>query len=201
MSTLYTRTLPSGGRGFTMLEILITIVILAFGLLGVAGLQARVQVAETEAYQRAQAIVLLQDMVDRIIVGRKNATDYVTGTASPLGGTGAAVDCVGAGYTGGYKRDLCEWGNALLGASEKKGTANVGAMIGARGCITNPVTTMPRELFVAVVWQGLAPTVAPATTDCGKDLYGDDKMRRAVVARVVIGCLQNDPTTGLCVTP
>jgi type IV pilus assembly protein PilV len=182
-----------------LLEILITIVILAFGLLGVAGLQARVQVAETEAYQRAQAIVLLQDMVDRITVGRKNATDYVTGTASPLGTGNAIVDC--AGFAGGYQRDLCEWGNALLGAAEKKGTASVGAMIGARGCVTNPVTTMPRELVVAVVWQGLAPTVAPATTVCGKDQYGDDKLRRAVVARIVVGCLQNDPTTGLCVTP
>jgi type IV pilus assembly protein PilV len=141
----------------------------------------------------------LQDMVDRITVGRKNATDYITGTAAPLGGTSAVVDC--AGFAGGHQRDLCEWGNALLGASEKKGAANVGAMIGARGCIINPVATMPREFVVAVVWQGLAPTVAPATTVCGKDLYGDDKMRRAMVARVVIGCLQNDPTTGVCVTP
>ena len=194
-------TCPSRGRGFSMMEILITIVILAFGLLGVAGLQARVQVAETEAYQRAQAIVLLQDMVDRITVGRKNAADYVTGTASPLGTGNAFVDCLGAGYTGGHKLDLCDWSNALLGASEKKGAADVGAMIGARGCVTNPVTTMPRELVVAVVWQGLAPTVAPAATVCGKDLYGDDRLRRAVVARIVIACLQNDPATGLCVTP
>jgi hypothetical protein len=26
-------------------------------------------------------------------------------------------------------------------------------------------------------------------------------VRRAMVARITIGCLQNDPTTGLCVTP
>jgi hypothetical protein len=75
-------------------------------------------------------------------------------------------------------------------------------MNNARGCITNPVTTMPREVVVAVAWQGLQPTLAPAATNCGSGSYGsDDRYRRALVARIVIGCLQNDPTTGLCVTP
>jgi hypothetical protein len=55
---------------------------------------------------------------------------------------------------------------------------------------------------VAVAWQGLQPTLAPAATTCGSGSYGsDDRYRRALVARIVIGCLQNDPTTGLCVTP
>ena len=52
--------------GATMIEVLITIVILAFGLLGLVGLQAKVQLADFESYQRAQAVVLLSDMVDRI---------------------------------------------------------------------------------------------------------------------------------------
>jgi len=185
--------------GFTMLEVLVTILILAFGLLGVAGLQARTQLAEMEAYQRAQAIVLLQDMVDRINANRKNAALYVT--ASPRGTGNPVEDCIGAGYTG-HQRDLCEWSNALLGAAEKtSGGTSVGAMIGARGCITNPVTTMPREFVVSVVWQGITPTVAPLSTTCGQGLYGNEQTRRAIILRVKIGCLQNDPSTGLCVTP
>ena len=197
MSTACRRTPLAGARGFTLLEILITIVILAFGLLGVAGLQARIQIAEVEAYQRAQAIVLVQDMVDRLNANRKNGTSYVTG--APAGTGNVEQNCSALATVA--ERDLCEWNNALLGASEKKSGAGVGAMIGARGCITNPVTTMPREFRVAVVWQGLAPTIAPASTPCGQGQFGDDKTRRAMVARVVIGCLQNDPTTGLCVTP
>ena len=55
---------PQGGA--TMIEVLITIVILAFGLLGLVGLQAKVQLAEVESYQRAQAVVLLNDMADRL---------------------------------------------------------------------------------------------------------------------------------------
>jgi type IV pilus assembly protein PilV len=183
-------------RGFTMLEVLITIIILTVGLLGVAGLQARMQVAEMESYQRAQAVVLLDDMVARLTANRKNAMNYVTGT--PLGAGQDSADCSGLS---GAELDLCAWNNALLGASESSGGQNAGAMIGARGCVTNTVATMPREFQISVVWQGLAPTIVPTATTCGQGSYGNDATRRAIAATVMIGCLQNDPSTGLCVTP
>ncbi|HEX9685074.1 MAG TPA: type IV pilus modification protein PilV [Burkholderiales bacterium] len=184
-------------RGVTMIEVLVTIVVLTFGLLGVVALQARMQVAQSESYQRSQAILLMQDIVDRVNANRVNALNYVT--ATPLGTGSTIQDCTALT---GTALDLCEWNNALLGASESTASGqNAGAMIGARGCITNVVATMPREFLVAVTWQGLVPTVAPASTTCGQGLYGNDQMRRALVARVTIGCLQNDPTTGLCVTP
>lgn len=188
-------------HGVTMLEVLITIVILAFGLLGVAGLQSRLQLAEIEAYQRAQAVVLLQEMVDRLNANRKNSIAYA-GTTVGTGSNGGLVqDCTGKT---GADLDLCEWHNALLGASEEtSGGVQIGAMIGARGCITNPTVTavLPRDFLVAVAWQGVTPTLAPTSTTCGQGAYGDEATRRAVVARVTIGCLQNDAATGLCVTP
>lgn len=186
-----------GERGDTMIEIMVTIVILAFGLLGIASLQARMQVAEVEAYHRSHAIVLLQDMVDRINANRKNAMSYVN--AAPLGTGNSLQDCTALT---GADLDLCEWSNALLGAAESTaGGQKIGGMIGARGCITNVTAGMPREFVVAVAWQGLVPTTAPAATACGQGQYGNELTRRTLVARVTIGCLQNDPTTGLCVTP
>jgi type IV pilus assembly protein PilV len=184
-------------RGVTMLEVLISVVLLTIGLLGVAQLQFRMQAAELEAYQRTQAIVLLQDMVDRVNANRKNAADYVT--AVPLG-TASTIDC--SSPTTLALRDQCEWHGALLGRNETKAGAQVGAMNGARGCVSNPVATMPRQVIVAVAWQGLTPTAAPGATTCGQGLYGtDDRFRRAMVASVTIACLQNDPSTGACVTP
>jgi type IV pilus assembly protein PilV len=184
-------------RGVTMLEVLVTLLILTFGLLGVAGMQAQMQNAEVEAYQRAQAIVLLQDMVNRINANRKNAANYVT--AAPLG-TASTIDCA-APITVAHK-DQCEWNSALLGAAETSGGTQLGAMNGARGCISNPVVTMPRQVIVAVAWQGVSPTTAPGSTDCAQGEYGaDDRFRRAIIAGITIGCLQNDPTTGTCVTP
>lgn len=198
MRTRLQRAPARGERGVTMVEVLVSIVILAFGLLGVAGLQAQIKLAEVEAYQRAQAVVLLQDMVDRINANRRNSMSYVT--ATPLG-TGNAGAC--AGLTTVAARDLCDWNNALFGVGEtSSGGASVGAMIGGRGCITNTVATLPREFVVAVVWQGNTPTLAPQSTNCGVGSYGgNDAARRAMVANVMIGCLQNDPTTGACVTP
>lgn len=184
-------------RGVTMIEVLITIVILTIGLLGVAGLQARMQLAEVESYHRSHAIVLLQDIVARVAANRRNAMNYVT--ATPLGTGNALQNCIGLT---GSALDLCQWNNALLGAAEtSSGGQQVGAMIGARGCISNVSATMPREFTVAVAWQGVTPTVAPTATTCGQGLYGNEQTRRALVARIKIGCLQNDPTTGLCVTP
>lgn len=184
-------------RGVTMIEVLITIVILTIGLLGVAGLQARMQLAEVESYHRSHAIVLLQDIVARVAANRRNAMNYVT--ATPLGTGNALQNCIGLT---GSALDLCQWNNALLGAAAtSSGGQQVGAMIGARGCISNVSATMPREFTVAVAWQGVTPTVASTATTCGQGLYGNEQTRRALVARIKIGCLQNDPTTGLCVTP
>ena len=184
-----------GMRGVTMIEVLVAILILTIGLLGTAGLQSIMQTTQVESYQRAQAIVLLQEMVDRLNANRKGVASYV---AADLGLS--AQDCTLA--TTVAAKDLCEWNNALFGAAEIRGAQTLGAMTGARGCITNPVTTMPREVVVAVVWQGLRATVAPGGTNCGENQYGaDDRHRRALVARITIGCLQNDPTSGTCVTP
>ena len=46
------RITPSSQAGYLMIEVLITMFILAIGLLGVVGLQARSQQAETDSYQR-----------------------------------------------------------------------------------------------------------------------------------------------------
>ena len=206
MSTLRHQALGYGERGVTMLEVLITIIILSFGMLGLAGLQARVQLAEVEAYQRAQAIVLLQDMVDRINANRNNSLSYAA-AAVGTGNTTIGTDCAGLV---GAALDLCEWHNALLGNAETKSGQNIGAMIGARGCVANTVATNPREFLVSVVWQGVTPTATPASTTCGQNAYGNEATRRAIVARVTVGCLLNDingtccrtidPATNICLT-
>ena len=62
------------------MEVLVTLVVTAFGLLGLAGLQYRVQMSDVESYQRAQALVLLQDMSSRISTNRGQALSYKFGS-------------------------------------------------------------------------------------------------------------------------
>lgn len=171
--------------GFSMIEVLITIVILMIGLLGLAGLQMKALTTQMESYQRSQALILLKDMADRIDANRKNAASYVTAL-----GTGAA--CPAAGGTTASV-DLNQWCNALLGAAEaQSGVGNVGAMIGARGCITRtvaPATGVPSQYLVAVAWQGLNSTAIPALP-CGQNQYGtNDALRRVVALPVNIADL------------
>ena len=85
MKPLKTFVTLSHHRGLTMVEVLVTIVILTMGLMPLLQLQTRVQLAGLESYQRAQALVLLDDMASRLASNRHDAAAYVT--TNPLGGT------------------------------------------------------------------------------------------------------------------
>ncbi len=188
--------------GFTMIEVLVTLVVLALGLLGVMGLQARGQQAELESYQRGQALVLLQDMVDRMNTNRADAHSllYSTAVTFPVGGGTSVATCAGTGAA----YDLCDWGNELNGAAEAaSGGGLVGAMLGARGCVTYDATTELNDstgtkmagtgvYTITVAWQGIAATNAPpAGLDCGKNLYPSEAMRRIVTSTMRVANLKS----------
>lgn len=182
--------------GFSMIEVLVTLVILLLGLLGLVGLQSRAQVGETESYQRTQALILLRDMADRINANRAislpmASTAYITGTTVPLG-TASTKDCSAPATVADV--DLCEWDAALKGAAEVSGGVSVGAMIGARGCVTDvsPVSSTTKQYLIEVVWQGLASSASPPTSSvCGSGAYGTESLglRRSVTTVLLVGNL------------
>ena len=180
---------PSHQRGATLLEALVALVILVFGLLGLIGMQAQSQIATFESYQRGQALILVQDMADRLSTNRKVAACYIvttnTTTGTPYLGTGYTGTPACAGGVGTVAQratavaDMVAWNDALKGAAERAGTDRVGGVLGARGCISFDATT--NSYRISVAWQGMAATVAPlAPANCGKDLYGSDAQRREV---------------------
>ena len=184
--------------GIAMMESLVSMAVLLFGLLGIVGLQAKTQTSQFEAYQRAQALLLLDDMVSRITANRYAAQCYaITNGAGgqPYLGTD------GVGYRGDTtctavagttqtraiaERGMTEWDDLLKGAAEIEGGVNNGAMIGARGCVSFDAAT--DTFTVVVTWQGMVPTMAPAV-DCANGLYGPDTQRRAVSTTVRIAHL------------
>lgn len=177
-----------------MLEVLVTILILAFGMLGLAGMQSKIFVAEMESYQRAQAVLLLNDMVERMNANRAAAATYVPSPATTTFGTGDSQPADCSTVAAGVLRDRCEWSNALKGTAETSGGTKVGGMIGALGCITlvqtedaTPGLCRPGIYMVTVAWQGLNVTSIPSAT-CGQGSFGtDDRLRRTLSARVSIG--------------
>lgn len=194
--------------GFTLLEVLVAILIIALGLLGLAGLQARIQQAEFESYQRSQALVLLYDMIDRMQINHATITcfaitnDLATGTPYYGEGSAALPSCAFSNAANNAIADtsMVEWDNMLKGTTEQKGGVQpVGAMVGARGCASYDATT---ELLdgtgavipgtgiytVAVAWQGTVDTFAP-TVACANNLYGPETRRRVVSATLRIASL------------
>ena len=173
-------------RGLSLLEALLAIVILAFGILGLAGLQAKMQSAEVESYARSQALILLDDMAARLNANRANGAAYAN-AAQPIGtkdGQAANADCSGTKTL--VDRDICEWSNALKGSTEIAGGGGgaVGTMIGGRGCIEQIAGANPPAYRISVAWQGLSPTVAPSI-GCGAGNYGTDPQTNVELRRVV----------------
>jgi type IV pilus assembly protein PilV len=171
--------------GALLIEVLIAVLICAFGLLGFAGMQARAVSTDFETLQRSEALVLLEDMVSRINANRAHAGDYVS---AGLLGDGPVVDC--AGLTGAAL-DLCEWSNLIRGSSEQRAGSAIGSMISARGCITRPATSSDRYV-VSIAWQGIVQTGASASP-CGQGdaAYPDDTLRRTASATVCVALLRD----------
>jgi len=162
-----------------MIEILIALVVLAFGMLSLARGIARSSQQEFEAYQRSQAMELAQEMVERIESNRKQASQYI-GDYVP---DAQPQDCSVAPNL--VARDQCEWTNKLLGVDTHDALLNIGAPIAARACIINPA---PNIYIVAVAWPGVLPTGAPDSA-CGQNQFDQEANRRVFSTTLQIATL------------
>ena len=64
--------------GFTMMEILVTLLILAIGLLGIAALQFKAMRYSNDAFRRSQVTFLAYEIADRMRINKENADDYIS---------------------------------------------------------------------------------------------------------------------------
>ncbi len=186
------------GAGYTLLETLVSLFVLALGLLGLAGLQSRASIAEMEAYQRSQALVLAQDMVERITANSSALrADIDNGTALTVYKTTQNSTAVGSTVqtcTGsGAAFDLCEWGNQIAGAAGKAADkGGLGTLGTGRGCVRQPDATDPYLYLVVVSWQASGASKAPpSSVDCGTadaaaPLHTSETQRQAVAVTVRI---------------
>ncbi|MNQ72020.1 hypothetical protein D3C85_867120 [compost metagenome] len=186
MRTEYSRVRRHAG--FTLIEVMVAILVLSVGLFGMAGMHARMLNGQFDAYQRAQAMLLTQDMVNRI---RANPGPARTGAYDNQELGLAAAVCSESTNAHAAANDLACWSEALRGVSVSDDEGQqFGSMIGARGCIDRISGTATSEvvLRVTVAWQGMTPTVAPSQA-CGANAYGADNLRRAISIDVALAYL------------
>ena len=181
--------------GFSLLEVLVSLLILCIGLLGLAGLQTKANMLEMEAYQRSIALQLVKDMASRVSSSREflDALEDATDEGAVFGANTSLAEgaCDSPGTAA--LRQVCEWHAALTGAAATVGAASIGAPIGMRGCVIEDTqsTTALREFVVVGVWQGITPTASPPDGFPGAECdpledFGGTGLRRAIVTRVLI---------------
>lgn len=92
--TLRRRASPRASQaGATLIEVLVSFVIFAFGMLGVAGLQTKALALNQASLMRSQAAALTDDVIDRMRADRVNAmagrwNSSADETASSISDTG-----------------------------------------------------------------------------------------------------------------
>ena len=83
----------AGQAGLTLIEVLVAVLVIAVGLLGLAGLQAGALQSNRIAYERTQASLLAYDITERMRANRNAAiggnydnglTDTTTGGPAPV---------------------------------------------------------------------------------------------------------------------
>lgn len=103
--------------GFSLLEVLISLVILAVGLLGIAGLQATGLKQNHSAYMRSQATQLTYDIADRMRSNQVALASYIIANSNTaLSINTPCTTPAGCNANSMAGRDLYEWNLAISDA-------------------------------------------------------------------------------------
>lgn len=181
-------------RGFTLIEVLITLVIFSIGLLSVAGLQTISKKANFDALQRTTASMLAHDIIERMRANARQLQIYNGNGSNVLGGatlSAANPNCISASCNQVQlaNQDLYEWERSLDGASELVGTAFAGGLVQPTACIEGPVGGIGGVYTIAIAWRGVTALSNPIIHACGSGTgrYGDsNEYRRILVIQTYI---------------
>jgi type IV pilus assembly protein PilV len=166
MTLKHDERLIARNGGFTLVEVLVSLVILAIGLLGIAKLMLFSSHSNDSAYLRSQATNLAYEILDDMRANRQEAIlagTYNTAAAVPAVAPGAL--CVGVGVcitpTQVALYDLYQWGLRL---NANSGVAPPGALPNGQGTIATATVAQQTTVTITVSWDD---SVAQNTLNAG----------------------------------
>ena len=176
--------------GFSLIEVLVSVVVFSIGMLGVAGLNAFSKRATFESVQRAQASELGYALLEMLRANKAGLQTYLAAGTLGRGSRGSEpaphCDTVGATCTATQlaTHDLWAWERMLDTGLESAGGNSTGGLVQASACITGPPPATAGDVTVVVVWRGVTDLTDSGLSPCGAGigLYGPgDDMRRMVI--------------------
>lgn len=181
--------------GFALIEIMVTVLVISFGLISLAGLQLATKRGGNSSYQRSIALSVANEMLEKIATNATVAGSYSTGLNAPLGaaslGAAPPTNCLVDQCTPLQMAnwDRWNWERRLDGFSIISPDDSAAAgLIEPRGCVvftpTDPTEPNTGVVRVIVSWRSLTDTVDQATTNdvtCGAAGAGTDASRQQVV--------------------
>ena len=143
---MYGDTTHCRQAGFSLIEILVTMVVLSIGLLGVAGMQASGLRNNHAAYTKTQATNLAMDMAERIRANPKGQADYIDFNSKNDAPTNPP-GCISTGCTPAQlaEHDKFEWSQPLNADTKP-------VLPAGRGEIRNT----GNEFTVTILWREIA---------------------------------------------
>jgi type IV pilus assembly protein PilV len=192
---------PSISKGFSLVEVLIALFILAVGILGIIGLQLFAKQTNVDAIQRTAASALATDVVERMRMNKSALPSYIS-TVVPVPSDAAMPTTCGNSTapcdpTLVAARDLALWHALISGAAAESAAGNnSGGLTTPSACIIqNPdgkaIEVGEHEYRIVIAWRGPTALTNPGGDTCGEDSTGvrygaNNKYRRIFILNAKI---------------
>ena len=137
--------------GLALVESMIAPVILAVGVLGVAGMQGIALTRNVDSTELTRATNLAAEMIERIQYNRKNIAQYAIDTSN-------ATPCPQNAATQAMARGDCDQWVALLSNPQASGLVSVRGVVTVSLLLVGPLATLLNQypVTVTVSWTGAA---------------------------------------------
>jgi type IV pilus assembly protein PilV len=142
--------------GFTLIEVLVSLVVLSIGLLGTAKLMMVSSRSNDSAYLRSQATELAYEILDNIRANQQQAIAGSYATALTAAPANPGFTCIGnVACTPGNLAlyDVYQWKLRLNASS---GLVPAGALPGGQGSVVTTLTGTQTTVVITVSWDDTA---------------------------------------------
>ena len=198
----------------SLIEVMVALLVVSVGLMAIARMQLKLKHASFQSSQRSVAVMLADDMLERIRANPTAAAAYNLGAATPItpGSTPNSI-CASAGACTAAElqaqADLRAWATLMTGSVAVVAGNNVGGLIEPLGCVFfTPMTgtatltgtaAQTGRVSVVVNWRGLdelSDAVQQADTlQCGTGatFTADARRHQVVLSSFVVSPTEFNP--------